>query len=73
MDGELPGWVYDICAHREFGLRAVDASPTQVLGKVVRTFKHRLHTEGGVLGTSLAASSANERSRLDEYCKTVLG
>eukprot|EP00969_Alexandrium_andersonii_P005149 223691-Alexandrium_andersonii.AAC.1 len=58
--GELLGWVYDICAHREFGPRAVDASPTQVLGKVIRTFKHRLHTDGGVLSMSLAASSANE-------------
>eukprot|EP00969_Alexandrium_andersonii_P130445 5768549-Alexandrium_andersonii.AAC.1 len=33
MDGELLGWVYDVCAHREVGPHAVDATPMQILGK----------------------------------------
>eukprot|EP00969_Alexandrium_andersonii_P320127 14143584-Alexandrium_andersonii.AAC.1 len=45
----------------------------QILSKVIRTFKRRLRTEGRVLSTSLAASSANERSRFVDYCKTVIG
>eukprot|EP00969_Alexandrium_andersonii_P244525 10804460-Alexandrium_andersonii.AAC.1 len=44
----------------------------RLLGSQGKTFKARIHPEG-VLGSASASSFANERSRLDDYCKTITG
>eukprot|EP00969_Alexandrium_andersonii_P294530 13018680-Alexandrium_andersonii.AAC.1 len=62
--GELLGWVYDVRSHRQFSSRKVVAAPKDILSKVIRVFKTRLHPEG-VLKSAADKSSATERLRLE--------